>query len=513
MVSAEVEFLEERLGLLESWLESTKEDGNNDDLIEKREEYRGLIEETILLQKKLRKTIKLLSTEKNEKMLQKLAKKQDQYHGEIDEIMNYAETDVLFETAEIEPNELLGEPLETLMEQPGLEGSSSSLPNFSLDDFMPNVSKASQLSPSDQDDDFEVVAESNGTSNVHKNYDCSATFSTSSTSLFTASTGQSNANNYDERTLRRKLKKVQKLLAAEEVLINKNEPLQLDAIQIKKLNKKVEQYTQALQNVMRNGMPSSPTTNDDREHRNNPLSMNPNNTEEGLLVEDSKEEFDEIIYEEILEDEILEEEYIEEEIIEEEEELEYYESEEEDDTNREQTHDNHDVNDSRNQNSKISASYDRRTLKKKMKKLKKMMEGTSDATELELLKQKKKEYKLALQATKKQENGVKIPSQSRLSPQHELIETEESAPNEGGDEVYTNPSGSVHSHSQQSTGENFPSEEVNDVLINTLKKKLRKADKAIEKARNEDDPKKLKKMEKKRLEYQTSLDELLFTRR
>mgnify|MGYP001298390472 CR=1 FL=1 len=109
-----------------------------------------------------------------------------------------------------------------------------------------------------------------------------------------------------------------------------------------------------------------------------------------------------------------------------------------------------------------------------MKKLKKMMEGTSDATELELLKQKKKEYKLALQATKKQENGVKIPSQSRLSPQHELIETEESAPNEGGDEVYTNPSGSVHSHSQQSTGENFPSEEGNDVLINTLKKKLRK---------------------------------------
>ena len=507
MVSAEVEFLEERLGLLESWLESTKDDGNNDDLIEKREEYRGLIEETILLQKKLRKTIKLLSTEKNEKMLHKLAKKQDQYHCEIDEIMNYAETDVLFETAEIEPNELLGEPLETLMEQPGLEGSSSSLPNFSIDDFMPNVSKASQLSPSDQDDDFEVVNESNGISHGYKNTACSATFSTSSTSLFTASTGQSNANNYDERTLRKKLKKVQKLLAAEEILINKSESLQLDAIQIKKLNKKLEQYTQALQNITRNGTPSSPTTNDDRESRSDPLSINPNNMEQGLLMEEPNEEFEEFIYEEIIE----EEEFFEEEIIEEEE-LEHYESDKDDGSNREQTHENHDADDNTNQNSKTSASYDRKTLKKKMKKLKKMMEATSDATELELLKQKKKEYKLALQATKNEVNGDKISSKSHSSPQHESIEAEEIVPNEE-DEVYRKPSGSVHSHSQQSRNGNFPSEEVNDNLIKMLEKKLRKADKAIEKARNEDDPKKLKKMEKKRLEYQTSLDELLSRRR
>ena len=92
------------------------------------------------------------------------------------------------------------------------------------------------------------------------------------------------------------------------------------------------------------------------------------------------------------------------------------------------------------------------------------MEATNDATELELLKQKKKEYKLALQATKKQDNGDKTSSQSRSGPQHERIETEEIA--------HTKPLGSVHSHSQQSRHESFPSE-VDDDEINALKKKLK----------------------------------------
>lgn len=483
---------------MESWLESTKDDGNNDDLVEKREEYRGLIEETILLQKKLRKTVKLLSTEESQKMLQKLSKKQVQYLGEIDEIMNYAETDVLFETAEIEPNELLGEPLETLMEQPGMEDSSSSLPNFSLDDYMPNASKASQLSPSDQDDDFHAVADNNGSSYGFKNND-SATYATDSTSLFTASTGQSSINNYDERTLRKKLKKVERLLAAEEDLIDSNEPSQLDAIQIKKLNKKFEQYTQALinlQNNMGNGT-YSPTTNDDRGH--DPLSLSPNDVEGTLLMGVPNEELDDLIYEEIVEEEYFEEELVEEE----QEEDDDHEVEDVGDFDYEQIQYNHDGDDTRNQNSQIAASYDRKTLKKKMKKVKKMMEATNDATELELLKQKKKEYKLALQATKKQDNGDKT-SQSRSGPQHERIETEEIA--------YTKPLGSVHSHAQQSMHESFPSE-VDDDEIDALKKKLRKADKAIEKARKEGDPKKLKKMEKKRLEYQTTLDDLLFARK
>ena len=43
MVSSEVEFLEDRLALLETWLESTKyDDDNNEDLIQKQDEYKGL---------------------------------------------------------------------------------------------------------------------------------------------------------------------------------------------------------------------------------------------------------------------------------------------------------------------------------------------------------------------------------------------------------------------------------------------------------------------------------------
>ena len=74
MVSSEVEFLEDRLALLETWLESTKyDDDNNEDLIQKQDEYKGLIEETVLLQKKLRKVSRLLSTETSKKMLQKVS--------------------------------------------------------------------------------------------------------------------------------------------------------------------------------------------------------------------------------------------------------------------------------------------------------------------------------------------------------------------------------------------------------------------------------------------------------
>jgi len=477
---------------LETWLESTKGEDNNDDLIEKREEYRGLIEETILLQRKLRKTLKLLSSEKSEKMLQKLSKKQDQYLGEIDEIMNYAETDVLFETAEIEPNELLGEPLETLMEQPGLEGSSSSLLNFTMDDYMPNTSKVTQLSPSDQVDELEPIKESNGTSFAPKYNESSATVSTGgSTSLFTASTANSSTFNYDVRTLRKKLKKVERLLAAGEISEGNNEPLKLDSIQMKKLRKKREQYTQALQYNLKNGTPSSPMENDNQDHGFDPLRTSPNDVEKRKLQEypESEEEHSE---EEI---EYIEEEIIEEEIVEE------YEIEEYEEFGNAKYHDSP-VNDIKSRNSIL---YDRKTLKKKLKKLKKMMEVTSDPTELEVLKQKKREYKMALQAMKEKESGIEQSSRSRSSSsQHELVETDEIAPIEP-DTIYTKTSQSARS---QSRHENFPSE-ANDDQIELLKKKLRKANKAIDKARKEGDPKKLKKMEKKRLEYQNTLKEIL----
>mmetsp|Transcript_13716 Transcript_13716/g.34491 ORF Transcript_13716/g.34491 Transcript_13716/m.34491 type:complete len:490 (-) Transcript_13716:189-1658(-) len=485
MTSTEVEFLEERLALLEAWLESTNDDDDNEDLIQKREEYRGLIEETILLQKKLRKTSKLLSTEKSEKMLQKLSKKQDQYVCEIEEIMEYAESDVLFETAEIEPNELLGEPLETLMEQPGMEGSCTSSLNFSMSDFMP--AKALLPPPSEittEIDESQPITENKGAQSLAKlmgkHNESSATISTDSTSLFTTSTGNSNTYNYDERTLRKKLKKVEKLLLAEESADFNFLASPLDATQIKKLRKKHAQYTDALQYVM-NGRPSSPTKYDDGPEAFDPLYVSPRDVEEAQLQEDSYEVIEEEVEEKIEVSEMKEHE-------------EFYHE-------HEQLHDSP-ANHKLDHNRPGSISYDRKTLKKKLKKLKRMMEASNDAKELELYKKKKKEYKMALQKMKEDDN--ENPSRSNRS-QHEFLESQE-LPQIGGNNGYILPS---HSGDSNSRHNSVPFEEENDDQIEVLKKKLRKADKAIAKARKEGDPKKLKKMEKKRLEYQSTLNELL----
>ena len=62
--------------------------------------------------------------------------------------------------------------------------------------------------------------------------------------IFTISTANSNTNNYDVTTLRKKLEKVNKVLTAHAV---SNELIhQLSPVQVKKLTKKREQYTQAL---------------------------------------------------------------------------------------------------------------------------------------------------------------------------------------------------------------------------------------------------------------------------
>jgi hypothetical protein len=497
MASSEVEFLEERLTLLETWLESTKDDDdNNEDLIQKREEYRGLIDETILLQKKLRKTSKLLSTESSEKTLQKLTKKQDQYLCEIEEIMNYAESDVLFETAEIEPNELLGEPLETLMEQPGLEGSSSSELNFSMSDFMPKASKASQSSISSElltVEDLHPIAENTDTSSYIKHGESMASIGTGMATLFTISTANSNTYNYDEKTLRKKLKKVDKLLAAEEVKNNIGEVSPLDAREMKKLRKKREQYTEALQYKIGNGRSSS--------RNRSPVSASEDNVVINLGVEvQSQEDVEEESIGRIEEES---EEYEEEKIEEyEEEEIEEYEEEECKELNTLQCHDSS-VNNSRNHDCHDIVSYDRKTLKKKLKKVKKLIAATSDAKELELLKQKKKEYKMTLETLKEQEIGVEKSSPSRHS-QHALLEVEKVALIEGED-VCLSPAYSIDSDMRDDV---VPSEEIKE-QIEFLQKKLRKAEKSIAKARIEDEPKKLKKIEKKRREYQAALVELL----
>jgi len=151
--------------------------------------------------------------------------------------------------------------------------------------------------------------------------------------------------------------------------------------------------------------------------------------------------------------------------------------------------------------------HDRKTLKKKLKKVKRMMAATNDAKELEMYKQKQREYKMALETLKKQEINVEIPPPSRHS-QHELLEEDGKLAPIEGDDSGLSPSYSLDSDPRCDK----MSYEENGDQIELLQKKLRKADKSIAKARKEDDPKKLKKIEKKRLEYQTSLVGLLSNR-
>mmetsp|Transcript_12072 Transcript_12072/g.28610 ORF Transcript_12072/g.28610 Transcript_12072/m.28610 type:complete len:466 (-) Transcript_12072:401-1798(-) len=465
MASSEVEFLEDRLALLETWLESTEDDENNEDLIQKREEYRGLIEETVLLQRKLRKTSKLLSTEISEKMVQKLLKKQDQYLCEIEEIMNYAESDVLFETSEIEPNELLGEPLETLMEQPGMEGSSASL-NFSLSDFMPQKIARIPLSSSTdlpEGDELHPIAETSGGLSFAKCNESMNSVSTGFSALFSISTAGSNTYNYDEKTLRKKLKKVENLLATGEMKNSNSEMCPLDSKQLKKLRKKREQYSEALEHKINNGKKSSKHANE---------------TDEKLGVRE-QQLYDDSHMEESGESEMEEGEI---------------QDEERSDDSPIRNGENHNYNSS-------SSSYDPKTLKKKLKKLKILMAATSDVKEIEIYKKKKKEYKKALETFRNEEMEVALSSPSRPS-QNVLPEDGEL------DDECLSPSHSTHSYSHHQKSNS----EENDDQLKSLQKKIRKADKSIAKARKEGDQKKLKKIEKKRQEYQTFLTQLLSNR-
>jgi len=563
MKSTEVEFLEERIALLETWLDNAVDDDDDDnkELIEKREEYQGLTDEIILLQKKLRKTSKLISKEKDKKIIAKLQKKELQYSNEIEEIMNYAETDDLFEeTAEIEPNELLGEPLETLMEQPGMEGSCASL-NFSMSDFMPKqVVKKRNMSNNNHNNNsssfsndalLHPIAESpshsesrTSTPNISsKNANNSSMSSLSAgIGLFTISTANSNTNNYDEMTLRKKLEKVNKVLTAHAV---SNELIhQLSPVQVKKLMKKREQYTQALlqnknTNNHNNSNGSLSNHSNSRESTAGPAedldnsfksenssasifsistgSSNANHYDESTLRKKLKKVNkmltahavgNEAIYQlNPIEVKKLKKKH------------DQYtkallnksgngmlvspkpllgnlntEDEEESDHSIDFVEEEHeekegDVSKS-NKNQQYIVPHDRKKLKKKLKKVKKLISTTDDPNELESLKQKKKEYKAMLDILKQQD------------------EDEE----ENGND---NEASNGHNDEQDEEKEEEPEpeplyNEENEERIAALKKKLRKSDKSIAK---EDDPKKLKKMKKKRKEYQSELDVLLLIKK
>merc|ERR1712183_335086 len=56
-----------------------------------------------------------------------------------------------------------------------------------------------------------------------------------------------------------------------------------------------------------------------------------------------------------------------------------------------------DIENYQHANPHVHTAYDRKTLEKKLKKLEKMISSTNDFHELETYKQKKKEYKMALE--------------------------------------------------------------------------------------------------------------------
>jgi hypothetical protein len=105
-----------------------EEDPNDDSLRLKRDEYLGLSEEVEYLGKKMSKAIKLLQ-DPNQPNVAKLEKKRDKYEREFQEIVQYVQTDPFFAEVEqslpasLSAHILLGQPLDIVMEMPGLEES------------------------------------------------------------------------------------------------------------------------------------------------------------------------------------------------------------------------------------------------------------------------------------------------------------------------------------------------------------------------------------------------------
>lgn len=136
------EMLEERILMLEQWMDEALEAGEEEDpaLYEKHQEYLGMYEELEIIAKKLRKTDKLLGKQPSATK-KKLEKKRNQYLREVEDIVSYVVGDIFFLDGEEEQNfvsqlvvttnPLLGQPLESIIERPGMEDSQ----RFTLDNL------------------------------------------------------------------------------------------------------------------------------------------------------------------------------------------------------------------------------------------------------------------------------------------------------------------------------------------------------------------------------------------
>jgi len=151
--------------------------------------------------------------------------------------------------------------------------------------------------------------------------------------------------------------------------------------------------------------------------------------------------------------------------------------------------------------------HDRKILKKKLKKLKKIILSTDDPDKLKTYKKKKNEYKMELEILNQQENN------NETLQQGDSIDDDEEKNHAVPSEINEEDTAILLPGHIQEQEPLYNDENEDEERIALLKKKIRKAGKFIVKTKIEDDPKKLRKMEKKREEYQTELDELLMKNR
>merc|ERR1712238_373573 len=201
----------------------------------------------------------------------------------------------------------------------------------------------------------------NGSRNTAEDFDNSFRSNSSSASVFTISTTNSDTNNYDESTLRKKLKKVNKLLTEHENESNNEESLnQVTPKEVKKLRRKHEQYTQALSHKIGNGSLLGSLNDTEDENDDEKKSNHHEHHYHGSTVSDKRS------HSKFNDDDII---------------------------NIQQSCPH------------PHTLHDQKILKKKLKKLKKMISSTDDPDKLKTYKKKKNEYKMELEILNQQENN------------------------------------------------------------------------------------------------------------
>lgn len=508
----DTDLIEARLNILDLWL---AEDPENDDIIKKRDEYLGLLDELSILQKKLKKTAKLLMQTNNQDRSTslRLAKKQEQYSNELEEIVSYVESDALFDEAPLEPSELLGEPLETLVEQPGMEGSSQTF-NMSVSDlpYMPprpqrNRSDASAASAAaamnnlsaaaaaatggagggvldtSEYEDLQPISEETSQHYSSNNNASIPSLLASMASLNTTEHTFASANNngHDASTLRKKLRKVERLLQQQD----------LDDKQKQKLQRKRDEYMAALENFSKGG------GGDDTDAISLDKSTGSCFGDKSLasLAEEESifgDDFD-------MEDS-------------EGNQLQYL----------QQKGDNNIgpsppvppvVNKTNNNSSNhgTTKTYDENTLKKKIRKVNKLIASTEDPDELDLYRLKQKEYAKALQVLGQQEqqqgNGSAYQNDDTSKPLDPIAPRKSHRDSYDSIDAYED----FDEYDDEDDADGPSSYFLEQDRL--LQKKIRKADKLIDEAYEVGDEKQAKKLEAKRKEYVIKLMDLRKPRR